>query len=183
MLFKKSTDPVYLIYLKVLKTGRGIFFGLTAISILAALLVFVSLSSKNELDSWETKVHRDGFVLLDKSATADAWFAVYDAGSSELAVCFKKVNQDAQWNGYSIEVVDDDGRDIHDYKRKASRDLSWRKSYGFIEKRGRDGLIVTIDENYQGPINLTFRISRADSSSGVVYGTRIIQFPSASVEK
>ncbi len=99
------------------------------------LLVIVTPIMRRSLRSWAFTrwvegIARPSYTLLGTHESADTWFAIFDAGGSQVAICSKFLTGDHNCRRIRYAVTDTNGRDVSDSAAKDRSDELVLKTSG-----------------------------------------------------
>lgn len=128
-----------------------IFILVSAISSIAVYQYFFSDTHA----SWVERVSKPNYRLLSAGETASHYFAVFDAGDSNVAICLKKLKSFSGEVSTSYEIQDMTGKDLHDFSAPDRSDELYRESRTpFYTYSEIDGVMYPIQKDHTGKIKV-----------------------------
>ena len=131
-------------------TRRALCLGVLVLSLIVGGIWWWATHNPN-LEGWVKQVQRPGYVLLYKTETSDHYFALFDAGGSQVAICYRAKGKEPSHMGFSI--YGEDGRDLQDWNApKRSSELDGSYNYVIARYQYTDGVMYPIRKDYRGSI-------------------------------
>lgn len=137
---------------------------ISAILGVALISCFAALSLRaRTFESWLNRVQRPGYTLLFKQETPSYYFAVFDAGGSQMAICDKVLRDTDSASPTSYAVFDMHGDDLMDLSLPDRFDeLNRDQHFLLFNIFRRDGVMYPIEQDYRGDVRVTVK-NEADS--------------------
>ncbi len=115
------------------------------------------------LDAWVAAVARPGFELRFRTRTATHFFAVFEAGDGQLALCRERLAGPRDTPEAEVQVTDVAGHDLSDPDRPRLA-LSRVWDFGLAEYCIEDGEIVPIRPGFNGRLRIVLPDREAEET-------------------
>jgi len=137
------------------RVGLFAFVVILLMTAVAAALLSVVLSEP-ALEDWIARIQHPGYQLLFKRATDTHYFAVFDAGGSQMAICVRDLIEKDNGPGQGFVVYDLEGHDLMVSSLSDRHDeLKHEIRTPFQSYRFRNhGVMYPIDPKYVGPVRV-----------------------------